>query len=293
MSRSHITLKIGHRGTRLIGALCRGKNHAGSDHKGSMTPTLRIIGDVHAQIDEADLFTRDGQPYLAIIAGAPHSVQLGDTGDRATYEQLVARVDAGRHRFFPGNHDHYDWLPPHNLGDFGAVHWGGVDFFFVRGAWSSDREKLVQLGREQGKTIWFEQEELRDEQMRAALEEYLRIRPHIVLSHDAPTRVARLAWNHARRLSPPSSRAVYSPSRATDFLEKLLEHHQPRLWLFAHYHHDWRHKEGTTLFGCVGELSYVDIDSAGSIRPRHSTAWQSIAPRGTSAMNSRAEPGQR
>jgi hypothetical protein len=65
-----------------------------------MSPTLRIIGDVHAQIEHADLFTRDAQPYLDIIADTPHSVQLGDMGDRATYEQLVARVDAGRHRFF-------------------------------------------------------------------------------------------------------------------------------------------------------------------------------------------------
>ncbi len=125
-----------------------------------MSPKLRVIGDVHAQIEQADLFTRDARPYLELIAGAAYSIQLGDMGDRETYEHLVSHVDAGRHRFFPGNHDHYDGLPPHSLGDFGAVHWGGVDFFFVRGAWSSDRELLVRLGREQGKTLWFRQQEL-------------------------------------------------------------------------------------------------------------------------------------
>lgn len=236
-----------------------------------MSALLRVIGDVHAQIEPADLFTRDAQPYLELIAGVPHSVQLGDMGERATYEQLVAQVDAGRHRFFPGNHDYYDWLPPHNLGDFGGVQWGGVDFFFVRGAWSSDREKLIQLGREQGKKIWFEQEELTNEQMGVALEEYARIRPQIVLSHDGPTHVARLAWQHARRLSAPRARAEYGTSRTTDFLEKLLEQHQPRLWLFAHHHHDWRHKEGPTLFCCVGELSYVDIDAGGRLCAGHFT----------------------
>lgn len=209
-----------------------------------MNPTLRIIGDVHAQIEQGDLFTRDAQPYLDIIANAAHSVKLGDMGDRATYEQLVAWVDAGRHRFFPGNHDHYHWLPPHHLGDFGAVHWGGVDFFFVRGAWSSDREKLLQLGRVESKTIWFEQEELREQQMHTALGEYLRARPQIVLSHDAPTHVARLVWDHARRLGAPSSKAVYRPSRTTNFLESLLGHHQPRLWLFGQYHRDWRQGGG-------------------------------------------------
>ncbi len=230
-----------------------------------MIPILRIIGDVHAQIGHADLFTRDAQPYLDIIADAAFSVQLGDMGDRGTYEQLVASVDAERHRFFPGNHEHYDWLPPHNLGDFGNVLLGGVEFFFARGAWSSDREKLIQLGREQDKTIWFKQEELTDEQMSAALEEYLRLRPRIVLSHDAPTHVARYAWQNARRFSAPNPRAVFSASRTTDFLERLLEHHQPRLWLFGHHHRDCRRKEGDTLFVCLGELSYVDIDSNGNL----------------------------
>lgn len=256
-----------------------------------MNPTLRVVGDVHAQIEDADVFTRDARPYLEIIADAPYSVQLGDMGDDETYAQLVAHVDAGRHRFFPGNHEQYDGLPPHSLGDFGAVHWGGVDFFFVRGAWSSDRELLVQLGREQGKILWFKQEELTDNQMQAALEEYSREHPRIVLSHDAPTHVARLAWQNARRFSAPDPRAAFCASRTTDFLEQLLERHQPRLWLFGHYHRDWRYQEGGTLFVCVGELSYVDIDAAGSVHGRHFTGWQGIPRRRAAAVDSRAEPG--
>lgn len=235
-----------------------------------MIPTLRVIGDVHGQIGHDDLFTRDARPYLELIADAEFSIQLGDMGDRGTYEQLVAQVDARRHRFFPGNHEHYDGLPPHSLGDFGPVQWGGVEFFFLRGAWSSDREKLVQLGREQGKTLWFAQEELTEAQMRAAMEEYMRIRPRIVLSHDAPTHIARLAWQHARRFSAPNSRAVFYASRTTDFLERLVEHHRPRLWLFGHHHRDWRLKEGASLFVCVGELSCVDIDADGVVHGRHS-----------------------
>ena len=228
-----------------------------------MTSTLRVIGDVHGQIDSDSLFSRDARPYLDIISGAPYSIQLGDMGDGETYDQLIARVDANRHRFFPGNHENYERLPPHNLGDFGLVSWGEVNFFFVRGAGSTDREVLLRLGSEQGKTLWFEREELTEEQMRAAEHEYLRARPQIVLSHDAPTHVARFAWQHARRFSPPNSRARYSASRTTDFLERLLGQHQPRVWFFGHHHHDWRHRESDSLFVCVGELSYVDIDSSG------------------------------
>ena len=222
--------------------------------------TLRIIGDVHGQIDSENLCTRGARPYLEIIAGAAFSIQVGDMGDHETYEQLIQQVDPARHRFFAGNHDHYDRLPPHSLGDFGSIDLGGVEVFFVRGAASTDREKLVRLGRELGKTLWFEQEELTDDQMRAAEETYLRTRPRVMLSHDAPTEIARLAWQHARQLRPPNPAAVYSVSRTTEFLARLLERHAPQLWVFGHHHRDWTYRENETRFVCVGELSYIDID---------------------------------
>lgn len=227
--------------------------------------TLRVIGDVHGQIDRENLFTRNARPYLETIADVAASIQIGDMGDGETYDQMVQSVDAGRHRFFPGNHDHYDRLPPHCLGDFGSVSWGGVDFFFIRGAASFDREKLVRLGKEHGKTLWFEQEELTDAQMLAAEQDYARTRPHIVLSHDAPTDIARSAWQHARQFGSPNPKAVFHPSRTNDFLERLLGRHAPRLWAFGHHHRDWRCAEADTRFVCVGELSYIDIDSAGDI----------------------------
>jgi len=127
--------------------------------------------------------------------------------------------------------------------------------------------------------------------MHAALEQYLRVRPRIVLSHDAPTHVARSAWQNARRFSAPNPKAAFCASRTTDFLERLLEHHRPRLWLFGHHHRDWRHQEGGTLFVCVGELSYVDIGPAGNVHDRHFTGWHGIPPRRVAPVNSRAEPG--
>jgi len=228
--------------------------------------TLRIIGDVHGQICPDSLCTRLARPYLEIIAGASHSIQVGDMGDGETYDQLVANVDVFRHRFFPGNHDHYDRLPVHSLGDFGSVCWGGVGFFFVRGAASTDRDKLVRLGRDLGKTLWFDQEELTEDQMRAAEQEYRLDRPRVVLSHDAPTEIAKFAWGHARQIGPPDPGAVFRPSRTNELLARLLEHHRPRLWVFGHHHRNWRYKEGETRFECVGELSYIDIDANGDVR---------------------------
>jgi predicted phosphodiesterase len=226
---------------------------------------LRVIGDVHAQTDEENLASRHGRPYLELIAGVEHSVQLGDLGDGETYNQLVREVDAGRHRFFPGNHEAYDRLPPHSLGDFGTVRLGGVEFFFVRGAESTDRDKLVRLGRELGKTLWFAEEQLDESQMEACRREYLAARPTIVITHDAPTEAARLAWEHSLRHARRDAAAVFRPSRTNEFLAGLFERHQPKLWLFGHHHRDLRQQLRETWFVCVGELSYVDVTADGRI----------------------------
>jgi len=227
--------------------------------------TLRIIGDVHAQIGPDDVERRHARSYRDLIAEADYSVQIGDMGDDEAYRSLVEHVDPARHRFFPGNHERYDSLPPHCLGDFGAVAWGGVEFFFVRGAASADKAQLLEMGRQVGKTLWYEQEELTDAQMDAAERAYLQVRPTIVLSHDEPTEIARLAWAHAMRLAPPNPEAAYHPSRTSEFLARLWRQHAPRLWAFGHYHRDWSDRAGETLFVCVGELSYLDITPDGKI----------------------------
>jgi hypothetical protein len=226
---------------------------------------LRVIGDVHAQVDRENLVARGARPYAEIIADAEWSIQIGDMGDGESYDYLRAHVDAGRHRFFPGNHDHYDQLPPHCLGDSGAVSWGAVDFFFIRGAASIDRERLKQLGHKLGRTLWFEQEELTDEQMAAAEEAYLVSRPKIVLSHDAPAEMARFAWQNAALYRAPDPAASFAPSRTNDFLTRLWNQHPPELWIFGHHHHDWQYRDGPTRFECVGELSYVDIDAQANL----------------------------
>lgn len=227
------------------------------------SPRLRIIGDVHAQIDEF-LWGRKCS-YLDLIADCPYSVQLGDMGDGEAYDILTERVDPEYHCFFPGNHDHYHCLPAHSLGDYGEVTSGGVRFFFVRGARSTDKATLIRRGKEIGRQLYFEDEELTDAQMAGAREEYVRARPLIVITHDGPTRFARFAFENASRYRVGTPRVEFQPSRTSEFLEQLLDIHRPRLWLFGHHHHDWRYTEDGTTFVCVGELSFVDIDAEGNL----------------------------
>ena len=227
---------------------------------------VRIIGDVHGLIQPEDLLHGKPHAYTDLIAGADFSIQVGDMGDEESYRQLDLHVDADRHRFFCGNHEQFGHLPRHCLGDFGAISWGGVDLFYIRGASSLDKQKLVQLGRQLGKTLWHEQEELTTQQMDAAEQEFLRAKPTIMLSHNAPTHIARFAWNHARRFSHPNLEAVFRESRTNAFLSRLLDQHAPRCWIFGHHHRNWKYTEAATTFACVGELSFLDVNQDGILQ---------------------------
>ena len=219
---------------------------------------LRVIGDIHGQIDF--VLRRGRQTYLDIIADCKHSVQVGDMGDAETYAELESQVDARHHRFFPGNHDHYDSLPGHTLGDFGLHTLGGVEFFFVRGARSGDKKKLVRVGRQLGRTLWFEEEELSAEQLALARDAYVASRPAIMLSHASPSHITTFVHDYIRGRDPHQIARNARPSPTTEMFVEMLDLHRPKVWCFGHHHHDWHYNEDGTDFYCVGELSYLDIE---------------------------------
>jgi hypothetical protein len=199
---------------------------------------LRIIGDVHGKWGQ----------YLSLIQGVDYSLQLGDLS--LYYSFLKKRkVDPEKHVFFPGNHDNYDLLPKHNLGDFGLAQregWPSVYGFFVRGAYSVDKE--IQ----QSRGWWFPQEELNWEQCNQALDLYEHVKPRIMFTHDCPASLIRYVTTMPDFKFPTSS------------TQKLLEHmwqlHQPEQWFFGHHHRDWTAKANGTLFQCLNELSYCDLE---------------------------------
>jgi hypothetical protein len=119
---------------------------------------LRIIGDVHGYIRADD--KKDGRSYLHLIRNADHSLQIGDMG--FDYSPLK-RVDPSKHRILAGNHDNYDALTPHFLGDYGVYSFPNFEFFYVRGGFSIDRHLRV-IGRD----YWLN-EELNHQQAAEAL----------------------------------------------------------------------------------------------------------------------------
>ena len=232
------------------------------------TPHIRIIGDVHNRLappprrkqrNVRDLFPESPQQarafrarnYLELIQPARHSVQVGDLA--IDYSPLV-EVDHESHRAIAGNHDNLANTSPQFLGDFGVhsfpLESGVFQFFYLRGARSLDIKS-----REEG-VNWWPNEELSEKESALAIELYRKTHPSIVITHDCPTQlVSQVA----------TTKVDVEPSRTNRTLQACLDHHQPELWMFGHYHRNWviDHECGTK-FVCLGELGYYDLDERGT-----------------------------
>jgi len=199
-------------------------------------PWLTLVGDVHENLAD----------YVRLVEPSEYSIQLGDLGFNYS---LLEQLDPARHRFLPGNHDNYAALPPHALGDFGV--WKipraepegpSGEIFFVRGAFSIDRSSRTE------NVDWFTQEELTEEQLAEATRLYAEVKPDFVISHDCPTSLLPYVTNYR------------SAMQTNQGLQKMLDIHRPKRWIFAHHHFTWGKEIDGTLFICVGELAALDMD---------------------------------
>lgn len=194
-----------------------------------------IISDLHG----------NAVKHLAYSKQYEYTVQVGDLG--FSYEYLKD-IDPAKHKFIGGNHDNYTVLthrpPDHYLGDFGSVALGGLNFFFVRGAWSID------INMRTPGISWWPEEELSLRRLQEAVDAYAAVKPNVMMTHDCPRSVVE---------------HVSDPMMLVDFghdidhqtntqlaLQKMLEIHQPRYWYFGHYHRHKPFMSGSTLFYCIG-----------------------------------------
>jgi predicted phosphodiesterase len=221
---------------------------------------LRLIGDVHGAY----------RPYLNLLKDASYSLQVGDLG--MDY-QPITLVNHKRHRAIAGNHDCYE--PGHSyfrnhpifLDDFGTYKvpdFGSV--FYVRGAWSIDHFPR-QLAMEQGHApCWWAAEELEVGQLNEAIALYEQLKPDFVVTHEAPL-------SRVPDLTDPSFAIRFGyngiiKTKTNQTLERMLEIHQPEVWVHGHYHVRHEQKVGRTRFICLDMIrgqesiknAYIDLD---------------------------------
>ena len=202
---------------------------------------MLIIGDIHGHVDG----------YLDLIKKANYSVQIGDFG--FNYNCLNG-IDCLRHKFFSGNHDNYDKLinsPPHYLGKYG--YYTGMDspFFWISGAWSIDFAWRQQYNNTHAHKIWWAEEELSQQELTNAIKFYEIILPDLVLSHTCPQSIQKHVSNDNVLKEFGFSHDI--KTKTSIALDVMFDIHQPKVWIFGHFHQFKDFTINGTQFICLNK----------------------------------------
>lgn len=214
-----------------------------------------IIGDIHGKYAS----------YHRIIRNLKQdTIQLGDFGFKESHEWHRANVDPERHKVLFGNHDYYPMFnEPHSLGDFSYKN----GLMTIRGAKSFDRAgtdwvwkqvdketKKLMLEtaiRLEGVDLFEWQEEMGHQKSEEVIDSFIEHRPSIVVSHDCPSMVREAMMETMGR--------ELRRTRTDQMLQACLEHHQPDLWVFGHYHKSFDRTMNGTRFVCLEELEVMEL----------------------------------
>lgn len=204
---------------------------------------MRFIGDVHGKY----------RRYRELIRDIPASIQVGDMGvgfrDPRTWDYSANppfdAMSEGEHFFIRGNHDNPHvcrqqkfWIPD------GTFH---KDVFCVGGGLSIDRHM-----RTEGFT-WWPEEELSMKEFYFVTDMFVKSKPEIVVTHDCPESIADALckYNNWTKFNDPSI--------TRQALQSMFEQHQPKVWIFGHWHMSFDQVIEGTRFICLNELEVIDL----------------------------------
>lgn len=219
---------------------------------------ITIIGDVHGK-------THIYQKRLRQHFEDRRTIQIGDMG--IGFKGVGLHEMTPNHKWFRGNHDNPEKCRqhPNYLGDYGYLPEDRL--FWLAGAWSIDRAARITG------ISWWSDEELSIKELGEALHLYEQVKPEYVLSHEAPQEAARYLLGAAA--SGGSNQGYFFAkmgciaTRTSTALQAMFEIHQPKEWIFGHYHVTMNFmianaagKMLRTKFTCVGELAEYTIDTA-------------------------------
>jgi predicted phosphodiesterase len=215
-----------------------------------------FVGDVHGKL-------REFKALLTHPSLGDEFVQVGDMG----YGFSEIPVVYSNVHILRGNHDSPAVASghPNYIGNYG-VKTVGREIFYASGAWSIDRQQRVE-GRS-----WWRDEELSYPELDDAVVLFEQTKPDVVVSHDCPESITvkildRLTIGHdlpATGLDGGAYRSIPNKqlfrTRTGQALQHMLDKHQPKLWVFGHYHIYWRAKIGNTYFVCLPELGVASLE---------------------------------
>jgi hypothetical protein len=233
-----------------------------------------FIGDVHGKISQYRNIIRE-------LEGP--SIQVGDMGLGFKGVRLYPEgcMASGKHKFIRGNHDSPQECMKHRhyLGHWGVLKDGDRSIFYLGGAWSIDQQWRIPG------ISWWPDEELSQVDLHAAYMDYCNAKPDIVATHEAPSNAAfemvsnltieseSYKWNKANREYNATdsdkekgeeyqyfkSKLGCINTRTSQYLQQMFDVHQPKHWVFGHYHVRRDFDIKGCHFHCIPELGVLEL----------------------------------
>ena len=202
--------------------------------------TLALVGDLHGNTDAL---------YRARETG--HTIiQVGDVGfgfrPTGVFDEAFGEVAT----CIRGNHDDPAIAASRPYCRPDGSYDDALDAFFLGGAWSIDWHM-----RTPG-VSWWPEEQVSSKDMPGIQAAYLAARPSLVVTHDAPG-VATYLGLMRGGVIPGNTHYLTDTG---EFLQDLFEVHQPRHWVFGHYHRSTSFTLNGTTFHCVGEQDVLLLE---------------------------------
>ncbi len=197
-----------------------------------------LIGDCHG-------LTSQYEEIIKYLEGdGIQSILLGELGFHNQHLWFLNSPLSKQNKVLFGNHDFFPWIDkPYSLGRF--KHLPEHNMFAMAGAFSIDQQHRVE-GRD-----WFREEEMNVAEERDCLKAYLKAKPEIVITHDAPMFVVDKMFNYSYKYP--------NGQRTNMYFQNLFYQHQPKVWVFAHHHKGKDMIIEKTHFICLDELQTLKI----------------------------------
>lgn len=203
------------------------------------------IGDVHGKY----------QRYKTIMKKHTNTIQLGDMGvgffkfdlNRDVKPEANPHYDymkRGNHRFIRGNHDNPQVCKKHSQFINDGYTENGM--MFIGSASSTDIDKRIEY------MDWWKDEELSTDEINHILTLYENYKPDVMVTHDCPESIAKLMARYQKKKN-------YSNRLRLGF-EEMLHIHQPKIWIFGHWHQSLNITVDKTNFICLKELEIKEIE---------------------------------
>lgn len=205
-----------------------------------------IIGDVHGNVKYYKYLIESLFPIMW-KSNEIETIQLGDFGFKYSFDtfekDIFDKNEPKKNMISFGNHDYYPYLnKPYSCGNWSFEENDGYNLMTIRGA------KSIDKGVRTEGVDWFDNEEMSYKELDELLDIWADLRPDVVVSHDIPQFVQQKIFHFADQ------------SITRNYLQMMFEIHQPKLWLFGHYHQDKELTVNGTLFKCIEPNGFICVE---------------------------------